>query len=989
MNGSFRIRADRGDVIVFSVLGYNSIEHLVENENPSMRVTMTVSATQLDEVVVTGLSTQRRISVIGAISSVGVSELQVPATSMSNILGGRVAGVISTLSSGEPGKNIAEFWIRGIGTFGASTSALVLIDGLEGDLNSIDPADVESFSVLKDASATAVYGVRGANGVVIVTTKRGQSGRLRITARTNFTFSRLSRMPEYLGAYDYARLANEAMVVRGEVPLYDELTMKIIQSRLDPDMYPDVNWQDEILKRNGFQQTYYISAAGGGDIARYFISLGDSNETSAYKVASDNPNRSGVGYNTYNYRLNLDINMTPSTTMYFGADGFMTLRSQPGIANTDYLWNAQSMLTPLTVPVMYSTGHIPSYGVQGEFLSPYVLLNHTGRSSNQSFTGKTTLALVQDLSVILNNLKLRMQGAYDNQSWFDESRTYLPALYRADGRNIDGSLIMRRTVEAADSRYISSQRQARKYHFESTLTWDKVINNDHRTSFLAYYYMNDSKDTRDIDRASAGLRSMYAIPKRYQGLSSRVTYGFKDTYMIDFNFGYTGSENFEPGRQFGFFPSVAVGWIPTNYDWLQSRAGWLNFLKLRASYGVVGSDRIADFRFPYLTLAQENLYAGWGYDPSGGVGETQFGANNLMWEKAIKGDIGIEGRLFNDRLSFVIDLFNDRRDGIFQHRESIPSYVGLQWSARPYGNVGQMRSYGTDGNIAYTQRINEEWDFTLRANYTYSQNEVVNWEQPPQKYPYQFYNGYPTDRIYGYIATGLFRNEQDIASSAVQTFGGVKVRPGDIKYKDVNGDGVIDSDDMVPLSDPTFPRLMYGFGGEVKYRNFTLGVLFKGTGKTDFYHVGYSHRDYGVNGPGYVPFWSGATGNVLTIVNDPANRWIPMDYALANGIDPALAENPNARFPRLTYGYNANNSQLSTWWKGDSRYLRLQEVTLNYHLRHDFLRKAGVESANIQFVGSNLYVWDKIGLWDPEQAFRNGRAYPIPARYSLQLYFNF
>jgi hypothetical protein len=303
-----------------------------------------------------------------------------------------------------------------------------------------------------------------------------------------------------------------------------------------------------------------------------------------------------------------------------------------------------------------------------------------------------------------------------------------------------------------------------------------------------------------------------------------------------------------------------------------------------------------------------------------------------------------------------------------------------------------MRSYGTDGNIAFTRAINKDWSFTVRGNYTFSQNEVINWEQPPTKYPYQSFNGFPVNRIQGYVATGLFRDDQDVTSSPVQTFGGEKVRPGDIKYADINGDGVIDSDDMLFLSDPTFPRLMYGFGGEIKYRNFTIGVLFKGTGKTDFYHVGYGfwvNRNYNVNGPGYVPFNNGETGNVLTIVGDPSNRWVPMDYAMANDIDPALAENPDARFPRLTYGYNANNSQLSTWWKGDNRYLRLQEVTLNYHVKQDFLSRIGIASADVQLVGSNIYVWDKVKLWDPEQAFRNGRVYPIPSRYSLQIYLNF
>jgi len=638
------------------------------------------------------------------------------------------------------------------------------------------------------------------------------------------------------------------------------------------------------------------------------------------------------------------------------------------------------MLTPLTIPVMYSTGQIPAYGQDGSQISPYVMLNHSGTQTNQTYSGKATLALTQNFSMFIEGLKWRIQGAYDNSSWFDERRYVLPEMFIASGRDIRGNLLLKKTVDAVSAQYTSYQRQYRRYHLESALTWDRVIQDHHRVSALAYYYMSDQKDTRDIENAGMVNRSMAAIPKRYQGLSGRITYGFRDTYLIDVNFGYTGSENFEPGRQFGFFPSVAVGWVPTQYQWT---TGWLNFLKIRASYGSVGSDRIADFRFPYLTIVTENLGTGWGSSLDG-VSEAQFGANNLMWEKALKANVGIDGRMFGNHLSFVVDFFNDRRDGIFQRRETIPAYIGLPYSARPHGNVGRMHSFGSDGNISFTQAINRDWNYTVRANYTWSQNEVLNWEQEPTKYPYQSYNGYPVGRIQGYIATGLFRDEQDVASSPIQTFGGVKVMAGDIKYKDVNGDGVIDSDDMVFLSEPTFPRLMYGFGGEIKYKNFTLGVLFKGTGKIDFYHTGYNG-----NGPGYVPFWSGETGNVLTIVNDPASRWVPMDYALAHGIDPAKAENPNARFPRMTYGYNANNSQLSTWWKGDCRYLRLQEVSLSYRLARDFLRKAGIASADLQLAGSNLYVWDRVKLWDPEQAYMNGRAYPIPLRYSLQIYLNF
>lgn len=988
VDGVFRIRAAKGDVLVFSYIGYENLEYLVDAGNENISVTMTPSAIEMEEVVVTALGTQRKISVVGAITSVDVEELQTPATNIANMLGGRVAGMITVLDSGEPGKNISEFWVRGIGTFGASSSALVLIDGLEGNINSIDPADIESFSILKDASATAVYGVRGANGVVLITTKRGQSGRLQIKARANYTLSYLNRMPKYLRAYDYAVLANEAREVRNEEILYDNMELKLIKHHLDDDLYPDISWQDEIMKRAGLQQTYYLSAQGGGDAARYFISLGTSLEDAAYKVAPENTIRSGVGYNTYNYRINLDIDLNKSTTVYFGTDGFMSMTTEPGYTNTDALWEAQSMLTPITVPIRYSTGELPAYSSAGYGISPYVLLNYTGRTTNQHYTGKATLALAHDFSYLIKGLKLRMQGAYDNLSWKNETRYVMPELYLATGRTNWGELQRSRSHDAISPQYTNYQRQSRKYHFESTLTWDKLISDDHRVSALVYYYMSDQQDTRDADRAGAGRRALEALPKRYQGISSRLTYGFKNTYMVDFNFGYTGSENFEPGKQFGFFPSIALGWVPTSYKWVEENMSWLNHFKLRGSYGSVGSDRIADFRFPFMTIIGENQPVGWG-STLNGVSELQFGANNLMWEKAQKANIGVEANMWDNKFSFVVDFFDDQRENIFQRRETIPGYAGLVFSARPYGNVGSMRSYGTDGNISYTHEISNDWNFTIRGNYTYSTNEIINWEEPPTRYPYQPRNGFPHQAIRGYIATGLFADEDDVENSAVQSFGGVKVMPGDIKYKDVNGDGVINTDDMLYLSDPTYPRLMYGFGGEMKYKDFTLGILFKGTGKTDFYHVGYYHSSYGTNGPGFVPFNNGRVGNVLTMVNDPGNRWIPMDYALEKGIDPALAENPNARFPRLTYGYNANNSQLSTFWKNDSRYLRLQEVTLNYNVKTNFLKRFGLTSADIQLVGNNLIVWDKVKDWDPEQGFRNGRAYPIPSRYTLQLYLNF
>ncbi len=971
-DGKFSIKVSQGDVIVFTFVGYDKIEHLALEEKRDLQIRFKATSTELDEVIITSFgTTQRKISSLAAVSAVDVDQLQVPTTSVTNLLGGRMPGVISTLTSGEPGKNISEFWIRGIGTFGASSSALVLIDGLEGNLNSLDPADIESFSVLKDASATAVYGVRGANGVVLVTTKRGQADRLSITGRVNYTLSHLKRLPDYLRSSDYAKLVNEALVVRGEDPMYSNVILDIISDGTDPDIYPDVSWQDEILNPNSLRQSYYVSARGGAKVAKYFLSLGGSRETAAYKYDKTSVYGSNVGYNTYNYRANIDLDLSRSTILYFGMDGFLSIHNQPGVASTEYIWQAQSQINPLTLPVIYSNGQYPAVGADA-MTSPSVMINNMGRRTSQKFEGKFTLALNQDLSMLLEGLKLRAQGAYDIVGLFRENRSIQPELYQAVGRS-RGKLITILRVPSSSAGYDKSTDLSRKYHFESTLNYERLFGNSHRVSALVYYYMNDYK------LASDGTTNLNSIPIRYQGLSSRLTYGFRDIYMIDFNFGYTGSENFQPGRQFGFFPSIALGWVPTEYNWMKEALPWLNFFKVRCSYGSVGNDRLTSRRFPYLTLVTTSNVSVWGSTSVEGVNESIIGADNLEWEKALKANIGFEGRLLNNQLSFVVDLFQDRRDGIFQQRVQVPYYVGLV--TMPFGNVGKMTSYGTDGNIEYSRALNKDIRITFRGNYTYSRNNVRNWEEANPKYPYQEISGYPYGIIRGYISEGFFKDQHDIDTSPIQTFG--TVMPGDLKYRDVNGDGIINTDDRVPLSYSTYPLFMYGFGGEFKYKNLTLGVLFKGTGKTDFFHVGQSG-----NGMGYVPFHGANVGNVLSIVNDPENRWIPEEYAINNGISTNLAENPNARFPRLYYGYNNNNSQLSDFWKGDSRYLRLQEITLNYNFKHRLLQAINVMSIDLQLVGNNLYVWDKVKLFDPEQARYNGRVYPIPTTYAIQVYIN-
>ena len=521
IDGKFSLKAQKNDVIAISFLGYKQEEYLVTKQESNVVIKLKQDSQVLEETVIVGMGTQRKASVVGAITNVDIADIQTPATNINNMLGGRIPGIISLQRSGEPGKNISEFWIRGIGTFGANSSALVLIDGLEGNLSEIDPSDVESFSILKDASATAVYGVRGANGVVLVTTKRGTADKLQITGRANLTISHMVNMPEYLGAYEYAKLANEALAVRGNPIAYSDMALDLIKYQLDPDLYPDVNWQDEVLNRNALQQTYYVNAKGGGSLARYYLSLGMSNESSAYKQEKSSKYSTAVGYRTYNYRVNLDINLTKTTTVYFGSDGFLSEKSEPGNANTDNLWATQRNLTPLTIPKVYSTGQLPAYGADNAY-SPYVMLNYTGMSNIRHFRGKSTVELKQDFSMITKGLSGRVQVAYDTEVNLKEQREVLPEMFYAAGRHYTGKLGLFSSVESKPVTYKHPEdMQFYKVHFESMLNYERTFAEYHRLTGLLYYYMSsEQKIDKDLNDKDPSLQSMYAITKPGSGRRS-------------------------------------------------------------------------------------------------------------------------------------------------------------------------------------------------------------------------------------------------------------------------------------------------------------------------------------------------------------------------------------------------------------------------------------------------------------------------------------
>jgi TonB-linked SusC/RagA family outer membrane protein len=960
-DGRFKLEGTAlGDTVVFSFIGFKNHEMVVKEDRTRLKIALKAQIDELDQVVVVGHGTQRKITTTGAITSIDASRLQVPAVSVSNMLAGRVPGVIGLTRSGEPGDDYSEFWIRGISTFGANSGALVLIDGVEGNLNDLDPVDIESFSILKDASATAVYGVRGANGVVLVTTKRGKAGKLKINFKANRTYTECARLPEYVDAPTYARLSNEARVVRGLDRKYTDVEIELFDSGLDPDLYPNVNWRDVILKDHSYYGQYNLNISGGGTNARYYVSLGYQNKDGIFKQ-DDSANKYdvNVNYHKYNFRSNVDMDLGSSTKLQLSIEDVISEQNSPGYGdNNNALWSAQANLTPVTVPVKYSNGQMAAYGSNGNQITPYALLNYTGYDRVSKNTVNLKMRLTQNLDVITKGLDVNGLFSWTYYGSHSSGRSKMPELYYATGRQNDGSLITKKTVSESDASYWQSAYIERSLYFEGQINYNRLFNDKHRITGLVHAYRQD-------ERNSSGSGYDDVIPVRYQAISGRATYSYKDTYLAEVNGGYSGSENFKPGEQYGFFPAFSLGWIPTQYHWTKEHIPFINYFKIRASWGKVGNGETNE-RFPYLSLMNYSSNE-WG----GTVTEGKVGVDNLKWETTTKYDIGVDAKFYKERFDLTVDWFLSEADDIYQQRVTIPYEAGAAQS--PWVNAGSMRSWGADGNIAYSQPIGKDMSLTVRGNFTFSRNKVTHWEQTGINYPYQSYTGVPYGVQRGLIALGLFKDEEDIAASPVQTFMS-NYLPGDIKYKDVNGDGIIDSDDEVPLDYSNVPRLEYGFAAELNYRRWTFSVFFTGQDQVSYF----------LGGDGYYPFNGEEQGNILSIAANQQNRWTPASYSGS-----AETENPGARFPRLTYGWNANNNRNSTFWLADASFLRFKNAEIAYRFDQPWLKEHGISSATLSLTANNIAVWDDVELWDPEQASSNGAVYPLQRTYTLQLNVSF
>lgn len=965
-DGKYQIKVKVSDVIIFSFIGYKSEERLISKKVENLDITLSEDNQVMDEVEVVGYGTQRKISVVGAITTIDPEKLKSnPVTSLSNALSGRIAGLIGVQRSGEPGQDVSEFWIRGISTFGANAKALFLIDGVERDetaFNNIAPEDIESFSILKDASATAIYGARGASGVVIINTKRGKSGKMNISANVKSMIEYLPKLPDYLGAYDYALLANEARGVRGESPQYNPAMLNVIKYNLDPDLYPDVDWQDELLKKVTWGLYANVGISGGGDIARYYVSANFRTNDAAYKESGLNKYNTNVLRKQYTFRTNVDVNATKTTLVSLTLSTDITNMNHPGIGSTSSIWSAQANLNPLTVPVRYSNGRFPAYGKESYQASPAVLLNETGYDTEYNNKVNSVLSLKQDLSMLTKGLRVAMTASFDATMSQNSSRAKMPELWLATGRDSRGELIMERKVQSQPVTFSTTPSGDRRVYFEAQASYGRTFGR-HQVSGLFIYnqtqYNPDSQDARK------------SIPVRNQGIAGRLTYSYNDIYFGEANFGYNGTPNFPKGERFNLFPSIALGWVPSNYEYIRDNWAFLTLLKIRYSFGAVGNDQVSGLRFPYLT---EVSYGAPGYSFGNrgentitGITETNIGSQNLVWERAIKQNIGLDLNLWN-RVSINVDYFRDLRKGIFMERSNLPNTVGIP--NKPWGNVGRMRNHGIDGTVTYNDKIGPV-EFEVRGNFTITKNKVLDYDEPNNQYPYKLKKGKSLNYTEGFIALGLFRDSTEIIHSPKHMD---NVRPGDIKYKDVNGDGVIDDNDIVPIGNSKEPRIQYGFAASVSYKNWDLGIFFRGSGGVDFFYAG----------SGVFPFVGSEQGNVLSIVNEQKNRWIPAWYS-----GDQSTENPDARFPRLSYGPNKNNYRPSTHWLANGAYLRLKTIEVGYRLPSNWARKIAMNSFRASIIADNLHIWDNVKLWDAEQASGNGAGYPLTRSFTLSLQMSF
>ena len=987
MDGLYEIFVTKKSVVLkFTYIGFKTSEIRTNASTNIYDVTLEEQVNELEETVIVGYGTQRKISNIGAQSSMKMEDIKTPSASLTTTLAGRLAGVVAVQRTGEPGKDAADIWIRGISTPNTS-SPLVLVDGVERSFNDIDPEDIESLTTLKDASATAVYGVRGANGVILIKTKPGKVGKPTVSADYYESFTRFTKMVDLADGITYMNAANEAMRNDGIATKYTEDQIRNTIAGKDPYLYPNVDWLKEIFNDWGHNRRVNVNVRGGSEKVAYYASVSYFNET-GMTVTDKNIDTydSKMKYSRYNFTTNLNIDVTPTTKVEIGAQGYLGEGNYPAISSAD-LYNAAMSISPVEYPKMFfvnGEAFVPGTSTNNNFNNPYSQATRRGYDNLTKNQIYSNLRVTQDLDMLTKGLKLTAMYAFDvyneihvHQDRAESTYNFLDTSVPYD---MNGQPILQRIYEGSNVlSYTQETSGNKKTYLEASLNYDRTFNDDHRVSAL-FLFNQQSK----LLYPKGTLED--AIPYRMMGIAGRATYSWKDRYFAEFNIGYNGAENFSPKHRFGTFPAFGVGWVVSNEKFWQPLSKAVSFLKIRYTDGKVGNSEVSDRRFMYLDQMKENGDYGYKFGPNGTKWsgyETVNMAVDLIWEESRKQDLGIDLKLFNDDLSIVFDLFKERRENILLKREhSIPSFLGYNTSA-PYGNIGIIENKGFDGTIEYNKRINKDWVIALRGNVTFNKDKWIQGELPEQKYEWMNQYGHNINGVKGYVAEGLFTQTEiddmarweslSDANKAItpkpfaSQFGTVKA--GDIKYKDLNNDGQIDAYDQTYISRGDVPTTVYGFGFTVGWKDLSVGMMFQGV----------AGAERVLNGSSINPFnGGGGSGNLYSNIDD---RW--------------TEENPdqNAFYPRLSYGSETtssiNNFQKSTWWVRNMNFLRLKTLQLSYNLPKPWVNKVHLKNAAVYVMGTNLFTLSRFKLWDPELNTDNGASYPNTTSYSVGINFTF
>ncbi|TCC98290.1 SusC/RagA family TonB-linked outer membrane protein [Pedobacter psychroterrae] len=971
---------DAQGVLVFSFVGYQKQEL-----NISGRKTVDVSLNEednlLDDVVVVAYGQQKKESMVSSITTINPKELKGPTSNLTTMLAGRLSGVVAYQRSGEPGADNAQFFIRGITSFGSGkVDPLILIDGMESTSNALarlQPDDISGFSVLKDAAASSLYGARGANGVVLVTTKSGVSGKTKFNVRFENSVSSNTQNFQLADNITYMKLANEAVLTRNPLGLlpYSQTKIDRTAAGANPMLYPSNNWIDMLIKDYTMNQRFNMNMTGGGNVAQYYIAGTFNQDNGVLKSEAGNNFDNNVNLKSYEIRSNVNVKLTPTTEGIVRTSGSFDDYNGPvgGYDGNGNRINGGALVfasalssNPVNFPATYPASALskvthPLFGnatLAGDgpgYTNPYARMVSGFQQYNTS-TLNVQLEVKQDFKFITEGLNARVMAYTQRYSYFDLSRAYTPYYYSATPTSADGknySLNLLNELNATE--YLNYTQGAKVQntttYMEAAVNYNRTFGEKHSFSGLLVTLL------RNYLNANAGTLQL-SLPFRNQGLSGRFTYGYDNRYLLEANFGYNGSERFAENHRYGFFPSVGVAWNVSNEKFMQPLAGVVSKLKFRATYGLVGNDQIGNSndRFFYLSnvnLSDANRAARFGTDYSfvrNGVSISRYSNEDITWEKAQTTNIGMDLSLFGS-MNLIVDVYRQHRRNILMNRAYIPNTMGL--AAGIQANVGEAEGKGIDLSLDYNKSFGDMW-IQGRSTFTYATNKFLVNEEPEYASSLYYLSrvGNPLQQTYGLIAERLFVDDEEVRNSPYQNFG--EVRGGDIKYRDVNGDGQITSLDVVPLGLPTTPEIVYGFGLSMGYKNFDVSGFFQGSGRSSFW----------ISPGAITPFaFSGGSQNGLleVIAND---HWSEDN------------RNVTAFWPRLDQNVSSNNTQTSNWWMRNGSFLRLKNVELGYNISEKALRRLHIGSIRLYANGTNLFVKSSFKLWDPEQG-SNGLGYPV------------